>query len=72
MNGTVASSGTCQAITSDVVSRRADLWIVRGQVIKAVVRGIVRHDFVGVAKPLDGSTMGEFLMGVKPFRRPFR
>jgi GH24 family phage-related lysozyme (muramidase) len=35
----IAQNGTCQTITSDLVSRRADLWIVRGQVIKAVVEG---------------------------------
>jgi hypothetical protein len=33
----VAANGTCETITSDLVSNRVDLWIVKGQVIKAVV-----------------------------------
>jgi hypothetical protein len=35
----VAQNGTCLNITADLVSNRADLWIVNGQVIKAVVEG---------------------------------
>ncbi len=39
MTRIVAQNGTCVNITSDLVSNRADLWIVKGQVIKAVVEG---------------------------------
>jgi hypothetical protein len=35
----VAQNGTCVNITADLASNRADLWIVNGQVIKAVVEG---------------------------------
>jgi hypothetical protein len=37
----VAQDGTCVNITSDLVSSRADLWIVNDHVIKAVVEGPV-------------------------------
>ena len=35
----VAQNGTCETITADLVSNRADLLIVNGRVIKAVVEG---------------------------------
>jgi len=37
----VAQDGTCVNITADLVSGRADLWVVNDQVIKAVVEGPV-------------------------------
>lgn len=35
----VAQNGTCVNITSDLVGNRIDLWLVNGQVIKAVLEG---------------------------------
>jgi hypothetical protein len=35
----VARNGSCVNVTADLVSSRADLWIVNGRVIKAVVEG---------------------------------
>jgi hypothetical protein len=32
----VAENGSCSAVTADVVFRRVDLWVVNGQVVKAV------------------------------------
>jgi hypothetical protein len=35
----VAQDGTCENITSDLQSGRVDLWIIEGQVVKAVLEG---------------------------------
>jgi serine/threonine-protein kinase len=35
----VAQDGTCENVTSDLQSGRVDLWVIEGQVVKAVLEG---------------------------------